>query len=102
MELTMTHDFIFTKEYWTGDSRDGVIVNGDGFHYFRMDPNGLILEAYEVYEGEDGEETVTPLPEMKNVSWIKDFGFEDLDALDAVEELEFAEIKNRLAHELQS
>ena len=26
----MTNEVIFAKEYWTGDSRDGVIVNGDG------------------------------------------------------------------------
>ena len=98
----MTNEVIFAKEYWTGDSRDGVIVNGDGFHYFRMKPTGLILEAYEVYEGEDGEEIVTPLPEMQHVDWIEDLGFEDLDALDLVEEVEFMEICARTKNGLQS
>ena len=37
--------FIYTKEYWTGDSRDGAVVNGDGYHYYRMSDKGLIVEA---------------------------------------------------------
>ena len=98
----MTNEVIFAKEYWTGDSRDGVIVNGDGFHYFRMKPTGLILEAYEVYEGEDGEEVVTPLPEMQHVDWIEDLGFEDLEALDSIIESEFMEIRARTKTGLQS
>ena len=98
----MSKEEIFAKEYWSGDSRDGVIVNGDGFHYFRMQPSGLILEAYEVYESEEGEEIVTPLPEMHHVNWIQDLGFEDLDALDLVEEGEFLEIKQATKNPLQS
>ncbi|MFK7824124.1 MAG: hypothetical protein AB8G05_08205 [Oligoflexales bacterium] len=92
----MTGDFIFTREYWTGDSRDGSIVNGDGYHFFRMGDKGLIVEAYEMYESDDGEEVVTPLPEMHNVSWIEDLGFDDLDALDQIEEIEFDRIRNSL------
>ena len=98
----MTNEIIFAKEYWTGDSRDGVIVNGDGFHYFRMKPTGLILEAYEVYEGEDGEEVVTPLPEMQQVDWIQGLGFDDLEALDIIEEVEFREVCTKLKNDLQS
>ena len=75
-------NFMYTKEYWTGDSRDGSIVNGDGYHYFRMKDKGLIVEAYEMYETEEGDKVVTPLPEMHNVCWIDDLGFEDLEALD--------------------
>ena len=90
---------IFTKDYWSGDSRDGLVVNGDGYHYFRMEPKGLILEAYELYESEDGEEVVTPLPEMHNISWIEDLGFEDLEVLDKVGEVEFDRIKGLVDRE---
>lgn len=86
-------DVIFAKEYWIGDSRDGNLVNGEGFHYYRMLKSGRILEAYEFYEREDGTEVVSPLPEMKGVDWIKDLGFEDLDILDIVPENEYERIK---------
>lgn len=89
----MNESHIFTREYWTGDSRDGALVNGDGYHFFRMAPHGLIMEAYEVYENDDGQEIVTPLPEMHNVRWIEDLGFDDLEILDAIEEREFLRIK---------
>lgn len=83
----------FVKEYWTGDSRDGVLVNGDGYHYYRMTKAGHILEAYEYYETEDGREFVSPLPEMLHVHWIEDLGFEDFEALDTVKEFDFQRIK---------
>ena len=85
---------IFAREYWTGDSRDRAIVNGDGYHYYRMSPDGLIIEAYEFYETDDGVEVAAPLPEMHNVDWKTDLGFEDLDALDMIEEFEFDRIRN--------
>lgn len=84
----------FAKEYWTGDSRDGVLVNGDGYHYYRMTKAGQILEAYEYYETEDGREFVSPLPEMLNVHWIDDLGFEDFEALDMIKEFDFQRIKD--------
>lgn len=84
---------MFAKEYWTGDSRDGRLVNGDGYHYYRMHDDGLILEAYEFYETDDGIEVVSPLPEMQNVNWKKDLGFEDWDVLDFIDEGEFFRIK---------
>lgn len=84
----------FAKEYWTGDSRDGVLVNGDGYHYYRMTKAGQILEAYEYYETEDGREFVSPLPEMLNVHWIEDLGFEDFEALDIIKEFDFQRIKD--------
>src|SRR5512141_211415 len=84
---------IFAKEYWVGDSRDGIVVNGDGYHFFRMLTDGLILEAYEVYENEEGEEVVTPLPEMHNVGWLKDLGFKDMEELDMIEEKDFLRVK---------
>lgn len=86
--------YIYRKEYWVGDSRDGALVSGDGFHYFRMLPEGMILEAFEIYENDEGEEVVNALPEMQNVDWIKDLGFEDMEILDEIEEKEFLRIKN--------
>lgn len=83
----------YAREYWTGDSRDGVLVNGDGYHYYRMTKSGKILEAYEYYETEDGREFVSPLPEMLNVHWIDDLGFEDFEALDIIKEFDFVRIK---------
>ncbi|MBQ47451.1 MAG: hypothetical protein CMP10_08265 [Zetaproteobacteria bacterium] len=84
---------IYTKEYWTGNSRDGNLVDGDGYHYYKMDESGLITEAYEFYELDDGRKVVSSLPEMANVNWIKDLGFEDLEALEQVEVSEFENIR---------
>ncbi len=93
MNATESKTEKFRKEYWTGDSRDGRLVNGDGYHYYRMNEDGLILEAYEFYESEDGREVVSPLPEMRNIDWFKDLGFESFDILDEVKEFEFSLIK---------
>jgi hypothetical protein len=87
-------ELLFAREYWTGDSRDGTLVNGDGYHYYRMTKSGKILEAYECYELDDGRECANPLPEMLNVNWIEDLGFEDFEALDMIKESEFSRIKN--------
>ncbi len=88
--------FLFSKEYWHGNSRDGVVVNGDGYHYYRMSEEGLIMEAYEVYEKEDGEEIVNILPEMVLIDWFKDLGFQDYEILDFIGEIEFERIKGRI------
>lgn len=87
-------EILFVREYWTGDSRDGVLVNGDGYHFFRMTKPGKIVEAYECYELDDGRECVTPCPDMISVHWIDDLGYEDFEILDVVHELEFIRIKN--------
>ena len=87
-------EVMFAKEYWTGDSRDGCLVNGDGYHYYRMTKDGRILEAYEYYETVDGREFVSPLPEMLNVHWINDLGFEDFEALDIIKEDDFTHVKD--------
>lgn len=87
-------ELVFAREYWTGDSRDGALVNGDGYHYYRMTKAGKILEAYECYELDDGRECANPLPEMLNVHWIDDLGFEDFEALDMIKETEFSRIKD--------
>jgi hypothetical protein len=92
-ESSESSEETFVREYWTGDSRDGVLVNGDGYHYYRMTKSGKILEAYEFYETEDGREFANPLPEMLNVHWKNDLGFEDFEALDAIREFDFERIK---------
>lgn len=83
----------YMREYWTGDSRDGHMLSGDGYHYYRM-RNALIIEAYEFYEAEDGSEIVSPLPEMLHVDWFKDLGFEDTETLEVITEKEFNRIKS--------
>ncbi|MDD9951215.1 MAG: hypothetical protein OXT67_06570 [Zetaproteobacteria bacterium] len=88
-----TQSEIYMREYWTGDSRDGLITNGDGYHYLRMQENGAILEALEFYERDDGEEIVTPLPDMSEVNWITDLGFEDFEALEKISQADFDRIK---------
>jgi hypothetical protein len=83
----------YAREYWTGDSRDGQLVNGDGYHYFRLNKDGTILEAYEYYETEDGIGVSSLLPEMKNVGWIKDLGFDDFEVLEQIGDRDFNFIK---------
>ena len=92
--MTQVINHIYAKEYWTGDSRDGYVVNGDGYHYYKMSGKGLIVEAYEFYETDDGEEVASPLPEMLNIDWKKDLGFDDMEALDVIEEFEFERIRD--------
>lgn len=86
-------EILFVREYWTGDSRDGAIVNGDGYHYYRITKSGKIIEAYEFYEHDDGIEIACLCPEMLNVHWLNDLGYEDYELLETVRELDFARIK---------
>ncbi len=97
MMLETSCDVMFAKEYWTGDSRDGRLVNGDGYHYYQITKDGKILDAYEYYERDDGTFVVSPLPEMRNVHWIQDLGFDDLEVLDVIPEFEFLRIKDATA-----
>lgn len=97
MNTELISDIMFAREYWTGDSRDGRLVNGDGYHYYQLTRAGKILEAFEYYEKEDGTAVVSPLPEMRNVHWIEDLGFDDLDVLDPIPEIEFLSIKESLS-----
>ena len=89
----VVEEVTYAREYWNGDSRDGVLVNGDGYHYYRMTKAGKILEAYEFYETDDGAEFASPLPEMLNINWLLDLGFEDFEALDAIKEFDFERVK---------
>lgn len=86
-------DIFYTREQWFGDSRDGIVTSGEGWHYFKMTVPGKILEAYEVYETEAGDEIVTPLPDLAEIDWIHDFGFEDLEALEKIDRIVFDRVK---------
>lgn len=95
--MVYTNDpIIYAREHWHGDSRDGILENGSGYHYFKIVRKSLIVEAFELYEADDGEEIVSPLPEMKNVDWLKDLGFEDLSDLEIISESHYSEIKDLL------
>lgn len=94
---TVELDVIYAREYWNGDSRDGNLVNGDGYHYYSMTKGGKILEAYEFYETEDGSTVVSPMPEMRNVNWFEDLGFPDMELLDIIREDEFSRIRGHNA-----
>ncbi len=95
-QAVLTQQYMFTRDYWSGDSRDGHLVNGEGYHYYRMSAEGLICEAYELYETDDGQEVVCPLPEMNNVDWFKDLGFSDMEILDPIAAEEFERIRDLL------
>ena len=64
MQETDNKNNVYRREHWSGQSRDGLLVNGDGFHVFRMAEDGQILEAYEYYEALDGTEVASFLPEF--------------------------------------
>ncbi|KAB8030827.1 hypothetical protein [Fluviispira multicolorata] len=86
-------DIWYCREYWSGDSRDGQYVNGDGYHYFEMLGDGFVQKAFEYYETDDGEEKVTPTPELVGINWFEFFGFEDEELLEEVPEHEFIYIE---------
>ena len=90
----METDFIYARETWYGDSRDGALEDASGFHYFKMKDRKIITEAFEYYQLDDGTEVVSPLPEMKKVNWIEDLGFENLDTLEIIDEDHFLRIKS--------
>ena len=96
-EEILTLEDMYRKEHWDGSSKDGILIDGDGYHFFRMQRPGKIVEAYEFYESDDGQEVVTRLIEMEGVDWIEDLGFEDLEVLDTIKEIEFIYIKQLFA-----
>ena len=97
MTSSTPHQVIYAREYWTGDSRDGRLVNGDGYHYYRLTKDGVIQEAYEYYELDDGTSVACPLPEMINIDWFKDLGYEDMEVLDLISENDFQVILDLLS-----
>lgn len=90
----MDEQFIYAKESWFGDSRDGALESSDGYHYFKIIDGKKIVEAYEFYQHDDGTTVVSPMPEMKNVDWIDDLGFENLESLEIISEQDFSYIKS--------
>ncbi len=84
----------YCREYWTGDSRDGQYLNGDGYHYFQMKDDGFVIDAYEYYETDDGEERSCRLSEFVGINWFDYFGFEDDELLEEVPHQEFELIKS--------
>ena len=79
----------YCREYWTGDSRDGLYLNGDGYHYFQMRGNGVVQKAVEYYETDESEERSSEVPELIGINWFEFFGFEDEELLEIVPEHEF-------------
>ena len=79
-------------------NRDGQYANGDGYHYFEMKGQGLIIKAIEFYETDDGEEHTTEVPELVGLNWFGFFGFEDDEILEAVSPHEFSYIESLLKH----
>ncbi len=91
-------DIWYAREYWSGDSKDGMYVNGDGYHYFEMRGKGNIQKAFEYYETDDGEEKVTDLSEFVGLNWFKTFGYEEdeSDVLEYIPEHEFNYVEGLL------
>jgi hypothetical protein len=85
----MNCEFVYCKEGWFGNSRDGLLVGGEGYNYFEMTPQGDVLRAYEYYETDEGEERVCEVPDLIGVNWFNYFGFEDDEVLDIVNAGEF-------------
>ncbi len=98
-EVQMTaKELWFCREFWNGDSKDGQFTNGDGYHYYLMKRGGIIAEAFEYYETDDGEEHVIALPELVGINWFEYFGFDDDELLEEVTEQEFIAVKEIRSH----
>jgi len=84
---------LFVREYWTGNSRDGGVIEGEGYLYYRMAESGKLIEAYESYEDHNHTEIAGPCPSMENINWFNDLGYKDLELLETIDESEFERIK---------
>lgn len=93
-EHEVNANLVYRREYWSGDSKDGQYTNGDGYHYYLMEEGGHVLEAFEYYETDDGEEHTLALPELVGVNWFQFFGFEDAELLEQVSRQEFEYVKS--------
>lgn len=79
----------YFKEFWYGDPRDGSLENIDGYHYFKINEQGDILEAFEYYEGDDGEEHISAMQDFIGINWFQDLGYEDDELLESIPEIEY-------------
>ena len=91
--MSINENQFYAREYWTGDSRDGQLVNGDGYHYFRLKKDGTILKRMNITKLKMELAFSSLLPEMKNVGWIKDLGFDDFEVLETIGDRDFNFIK---------
>ncbi len=82
----------YCREWWNGNSRDGLFTNGDGYHYYEMDHDGTINKAFEYYENDEAEEFATPLTEFIGVNWFEIFGSNDKELLENIYEHEFNKV----------
>mgnify|MGYP003338268789 CR=1 FL=1 len=90
-KLQLDKDKLAARKYFL----DHVNQNTVFFHTLKERLGYLVENEY--YEKEDGTFVVSPLPEMKNVHWIEDMGFEDLEVLDFINESEYLRIKEALS-----
>jgi hypothetical protein len=101
MEMTTKRgndEIWYAREYWNGDSKDGIYQNGDGYHYFELKGTGKITRAIEYYETDDGEEHATEISELVGIHWFEFFGFEEADELlESVPEHEFLYISELMS-----
>lgn len=84
----------FCREFWSGNSRDGLHVNGEGYYYFKMLGEGKILKAYEYYETDEDEENSLEASELIGVNWFTYFGHNDDELLESVTEHEFEYVES--------
>ena len=69
------------------------LIQGDALKVINNDGNFKISD--------DGEEIITPLPEMENISWIDDLGFKNFDLLEKICIAEFKKISDKANNKSQ-
>ena len=84
----------FCREFWSGNSRDGLHLNGEGYYYFKMLGDGKILKSYEYYETDEDEENSIEASELIGVNWFAYFCYHDDELLEFVTEHEFNYIES--------
>jgi hypothetical protein len=77
-------EYIYCREGWFGNSRDGMVTNTEGLNYFEMNLSGDVLRAFEYYETDEGEEKVCEAPDLVGINWFAHFGFDDDEILDII------------------
>lgn len=83
----------YFKEDWYGQSRDGQVEDGEGYHFLAIQKDGLIIEAFEYYETDEGEERISSVPELRGKNWLLDLGYDDFEPLEEITERVFLEVR---------